>query len=343
VLGTEALPDDNDPPFPYFDDCYGPFDNRMWWARATGMAATATEPIPGAVYYSPVDRPEALEDLIPLSTTEDPTQKVIAWNAILWVFTKRRVFQIFGRGPYTFRAIDGVPGTSEPFTVMATHKGIVYQANDGVRLFDGRTSTALGFDSVSHLFRATVFASLPVDRREGLSTFVGTTATADQDQYLIGDGQQALSIDLESFAWRDLGLPIKALDHSRSRSRTIASFRAGVHVLEDGAATDSETPIAFDLKSPLFRVDPETPGIVQYVMIDANTEGQVLTPTLYYDDTTVQVLPPFSTTGRQVTEYAINKSARFFGVRLVGDLTAPVEVFGVEVDLWVPERPGVLA
>jgi hypothetical protein len=66
-----------------------------------------------------------------------------------------------------------------------------------------------------------------------------------------------------------------------------------------------------------------------------NTNSEPITPTMVIDNSTI-TLSPFQTAARGMTEYAVNQSARLFSLRLTGDVDQRVELFGVEMDVYVP-------
>jgi len=147
ILQPIVLPLDNDPPLASYRDTWGPHAGRAWWCRINDTG------FKGTVAFSPIGRPEVVEDVLPITADDDPTQKGVTWNGDNWVFTESGIFKIAGTGPFLVQRVFGAPGTTEPLTVIATPYGIAYLAHDGVRLFNGVQSQLVGFDAIGLIFR----------------------------------------------------------------------------------------------------------------------------------------------------------------------------------------------
>ncbi len=156
-LQSVELPLDNDPPPASHRDTWGPHAGRGWWARISDTG------LKGAIAFSPIGRPESVEDQLILTSDDDPTQKGVTWNGSNWVFVESGIFEIAGTGPFLARRVFGAPGTTEPLTVIPTPYGIAYLAHDGVRLFNGVQSSLVGFDALGLIFRG--------EGLDGLATF----------------------------------------------------------------------------------------------------------------------------------------------------------------------------
>lgn len=147
LISSIQLEFDNDRPTDSWDDCEAMYAGRMWWCRSPLDGER------GRVFYSPAGRAEAVESWIDVSSDDDPTQKVIAWNGALYCFTSSTLYQIIGTGPFTFRKVFGVPGTLWPLTVKGTPYGIAYLAHDGVRLFNGAASKLIAPEACGLIFK----------------------------------------------------------------------------------------------------------------------------------------------------------------------------------------------
>ena len=324
LMQNLELPTDNAPPKATYEVSAGPHGGRMWWCGDT------TEGARGRIYYSPIGRPESVEGFLDATSDDDPTQMLVVWNSSLYVFTEARCYQVLGTTvPFIAREVFGVPGTTRPYTIQPTPAGIVYQAEDGVRLFNGGFSQRAAHEALGILFQG--------EAAENLTAFEGIVAAAGKAQYLVSDETHTLSLNVEDGTWRDLGLGCSALAYEPDTDRFIAGVGSKVLVLEDeGALTDDGEPIAFETETAGMRVDESAPGFVQRLYIEANTRGQSLTPTLVFEDSEI-MLAPFITTKRQTVEWAIGRFARVVGVRLTGSLTDQVEVYGQACDVYVPE------
>lgn len=320
-LENLELPTDNEKPFSTFKDTAGPHNAAAWWLNS----ASGTR---GRVYFSPIGRPESVKGFINVSTDDDPTQRLVILGSSLFVLTEARLFQILGTDPYTSREVFGVPGTSNPGTVVETPIGIIYEARDGVTVFDGSRSSLIAFDSVGILFRG--------ETAEGIPAFSGTVVAYGKGIYYISNGTTTLALDIRARTWRNLGVGADALFYEDDTGELIISFDGKVLIFEaEGVFTDDGATIPFELEPPSIITDVDHEGIFRFLFIEANTAGISITPTIIIDGVET-TLPTFSTTSRTTTEFTIGKPGRVIGVRLEGSLNAQIEIFNIEVDIYVP-------
>jgi len=103
---------------------------------------------------------------------------------------------------------------------------------------------------------------------------------------------------------------------------------------------DDDNPIAFDVEIPATRADISSKAVLQRIYIEGNTRGQNLRISLVFEDgTALQITDSFNTTGRGSADYGFATTRRWVAVRIesTGEgLTDIVEIFGVEVDVYVP-------
>jgi hypothetical protein len=92
-LGFEELPVDNIKPYPWFDDCFGPYNASMFWITRTESGER------GRLYYSPIGRPEAMEGFIEVATDDAPLQKGVTWTGAIFVVGEDGWYQIYGTNP----------------------------------------------------------------------------------------------------------------------------------------------------------------------------------------------------------------------------------------------------
>jgi len=313
------LQTDNDRPY---DSCAEVWfhDSVMWMTRDT-QPGTA-----GRAYYSPIGRPESLLGFVEVSNTDDPCQVGFSFAESNWVMTQKNIYRITGDAePFIPRKVYQCPGTIYPYTVVVTPFGVVYQSFDGIRLFDGNNSTLIGFEAIGPIFRGQTI--------ENLGPFVGTTATYAKEEYIISDGTTTLAINLRLGTWRDLGIGCSALYAEQDTPNVIASFNFGVYALEDYSTVLDGTDaidLEWELGAKISDISQRT--VVQRVYIDIDTGGQLLTPTLVIDNTTIE-LPTFLTNSRELVEYSINRTCRLVGLRLTGQIEDVVNLYAVELDL----------
>jgi hypothetical protein len=195
-LSSEMLPTDNTKPFSWFDDCYGPWNASMWWITRSQPGKR------GFVYYSPIGRAEGVQGYLIATSDDDPLQKLVAYKGSLFVVSVNGWFEIMGQNPYTVRKISGCPGTTKPFCVVETPSGIVYEAHDGIRIFDGYSSRLLGMEQLQSVFRGRNEAAV--------ESFHGVVACYARGEYFISNLFRTLAYSLSVDSWRDIGLPCEA-------------------------------------------------------------------------------------------------------------------------------------
>lgn len=320
-MTSEELPLDNDPPLGGAWDVWGPHLGRVWHG---GEQTTGSK---GRVYWSPIGRAEVVQDFLDVGTEDDPVKKGVIWNGQNFVFTEAHCYKMLGTGDsFTALEVFGVPGTINPTTVRATPYGIVYEAVDGVRAFNGSTSTLLSPEAVQVLFLG--------EAHENLSAFDTTDLIAEfhKDQYYISDGAQTLVCDLARAAWRDLGIGLSAIYHEPDTGSLIASAGGSVIELEaEGVFTELTADVSFDLKTWAYQ--QETPFIVERAVINYNPGGLAPTFTSLLDAFTV------SSTLDGGSDRVLNRQALYRPAnRLAFQLThsaadARIEVFNIEAEI----------
>ncbi len=316
TLSSTALPTDNLQPYAYLDDCLGPHNGSMFWITRTH----ATER--GRVYYSPIGRTEAIQGYINVSTDDAPLQKLFELQGQLGVIGEAGIYLIGGGNPYVYRKVPGCPGTNSPHTVAVVPKlGMIYEAPDGVRVFNGSTSEVLTPGTIERLFQG--------DDVGDLTTFTGTVAAACRDSYLITDGSQTLAFDVSRSRWRDLGVGLNAIFYNVETDEIAATLDSVVVALEDESALDDDgSAILMSLEPPHVSFMQER--VLQHITMKIDTSDQGITITLIHDgtETTIGVV---STGSMAYSEIPIGITGYQFGVRLTGSLTDAVEVKELEM------------
>jgi len=318
-LQSFQLQTDNLYPYDTCSECW--FHDSVMWMTRDSQAGAA-----GRAYYSPVGRPESLLGFVEVSNTDDPCQVGFSFAESNWVMTQKNIYRITGDAePFVPRKVYQCPGTIYPHTVAVTPFGVVYQAFDGIHLFDGNTSTLIGFEALGPIFRGQTL--------ENLAPFTGIVATYAKEEYLISDGTTTLALNLRLGTWRDLGVGCSALYAEQDTPNVVASFNFGVYALEDyGTILDGtdDIDIEWEIGAKISDISQRT--VVQRIFIDIDTNGELLTPTLIIDNTTVD-LPTFIATGRQLIEYSVARTCRLVGLRLTGQVSNIINLYAVEMDL----------
>jgi len=322
-LSSLELPTDNLQPYSWFDDCLGPINASMFWITRTQSGNR------GRLYYSPIGRAEAVQGYIEVSSDDDPLQKLFSWQGMLGVLSESRMFQILGSNPYVAREVSGAPGTTSPHTVVVTPYGVVYEAEDGIRLFNGASADLISPEPIVRLFRG--------DSVENLNTFTGVVAGYMRHEYFISDGSQTLALDLRDGTWRDVGVGVDALHGDQEAAVLAATVNNEVLNFEaEGQTSDNGAAIEIDWKPGQIRLHDEKDCIVRRILVDANTNGATLTVTAILDDSEVTV-GKLTTSSRTIQNFNVGRTGRVVGVQLFGSASVAVEVFGIDFDVHVPE------
>jgi hypothetical protein len=327
ILGTDVLPTDNLPPASTYEDAEGLHYGRVFWCRDRTPGAS------GRVYYSPAARAEAVSGFIDATDDDDQTQRLVRWNGSLYCFTERRIVEIAGSDePFLARPIAHAPGTSWPFTVVPTAEGIYYRATDGLRIFNGQSSEVISFGLGN------------IAQGETVEDFAGFAPTFACDSplgevWFCEPGGKTLAYLPEAPRWRQVGIATNAVFYERETGRFLGSRTVGaagdILSLEVEASTSTD-PVDFEIETAHRRVDSAVEALVQWVFIDINTGGATLTPTLLLDGV-ARTLPDITSSSRRLFEIPVNRPARQVGLRLTGTLTVPIEVFGLEAEVTLPE------
>lgn len=315
---------DNIPPPSDATDAWA-HGQQMWWcADGTGRA-----------YYSPPGRPESLRGFIEVGiggSLED-CRKGISWGGANWVFTTTRLFRIEGDAePYVAVPVTGVPGTQHDKSVAATPYGIVYLANDGLRLFDGSRSRLIGLDSIGLIFRGEGAEGLnPIDES------VHPRGMYIRDEYWLLTDEQTLAIDLRDYSWRQIDKVFDGIGYEPEFGKVFASFGGKTYSFEDGGTYTDGVSGAIDIEWEFGAAltDIAHNGVVQRIFLDINTLSSNLTVTVITDNTTTSLGTITTTPGntRTLIELPVGLPARLFGVRLSGSVNSRIELYGIAIDV----------
>lgn len=322
TLTALQLPLDNAPPDGTFEDCVGPFDGRMWWCRNTAIGTQ------GRIYFSPQGRPESVEGFLDATNPDDATQKLVIWNG-LWIVSNRTIKRIVAIDTQPLET-RGVPGTIKPHTVIVTPIGILYESDEGVRLFNGVDSIIISMEALGTLFQGVASENLAA--MGGLDDLAGYA----RDEYIISDETQTLAFNVRESTWRDVGLPLRALWYEADTQAVQISTGGKVLLFEEeGLRADNAVAIAFSVEFPSVMVDASSEGVVQRLYLECNTNNQAITPTIILDEVET-VLPTFQTSVRSVVELPILRKGRLMGLRLTGSLTSELILYDCTADIYVP-------
>jgi hypothetical protein len=329
LSGTE-LPIDNDPPLDTYNGCVGPHDGRAWWFNINIAGQR------GRVIYSQAGRMEAVDGFIDVSSDDDTINPAIPWNGTLYCFTPTQVFQVAGSGTeevFTVRGIEGVPGTTQPFTVVPTSNGIIYQGQSSLRIFNGVKSDLLNIAPIEGIFRG--------ETLEDITGFTGVIATVTETEYIISDTTITLAYNLQKGTWRNVGVGVNGLFYERETGSLQATIESKIQLLENtGSVLDDTTPIDIEWEIPSITASVDRDAIIQNIYIETNTQNETLTPTVFIDETST-VLPILKTASRRIMQYKILKPGNRLGLRITGSVSKRVEVFRIFYDIYIPRSTDV--
>jgi hypothetical protein len=255
-LDSDELPIDNIKPYAWFDDCFGPYNASMFWISRTQEGER------GRLYYSPIGRAEALDGYIEVCSDDLGLQKGVIWQGTMFVVGEAGWYEVGGTNPYFKRPVEGVPGTTKPHTVVVTPWGIMYEAEDGIRIFNGSTSTLATTPSdIQRLFRGKTGGSL--------TAFSGVVASYGRGEYFISDETQLLAYNGKK--WRDVGdFSAKSIHFAKDADIIGVGTNAdGIYDFEkEGYTEDNSNNIERDIETDAVRVSSDGSATILHVHVD---------------------------------------------------------------------------
>lgn len=324
TLSSTELPIDNDQPYDYFTNCYGPHNASMFWITTTEAGSR------GLLFYSPIGRSEAMEGYIQVTSDDDGLQAIFGFSSQLGVISKSGIFIINGTNPYYARKVEGCPGTLSGKTVAVTPFGIFYEAYDGIRIFDGTSSTIVLPGSVERIIQGESLGDF--------TSFSGTLAAYCRNEYIITDGSQSLAYDISRQRFRDLGVGFSALYWNDQTKQIIANLSSVVVEYEKyGENDDNGSTFEISIEPPYFNTENYQEAILQHLTFDINTSSIEYTITFTHDDTET-VIGVIQTTSRELVSFNVGISALRFGIRITGDCSATFELHEILAEIYVSEN-----
>jgi len=329
-LGADELPTDNLKPYSWFDDCFGPYNASMFWLTRSQSGER------GRVYYSPIGRAEAVQGFINVTSDDLGLQKGVVYNNTPFVLGEAGIYQISGTNPYFTLRIEGVPVTVKPHTVAVTPRGIIYEAADGIRIFNGSTSALCAPDQLQVLFRGL--------SSDNLDAFSGTVAAYGRGEYFISDLTQLIAYNPETNRWRDVGdLRVTALFYAKDADIIGAACQilTILNLEKEGDTDDNSNDIQIDLETSHVRLGGDIGGTVKHVHIEHlsgdSGEGQTLTVYLEADGEETE-LGDITAYTKGIDTLHVNRQAREFGFRITGSLDDWVQINQISATVNIGEE-----
>lgn len=320
VMTTIELPLDNDRPHDDFDNCIIDQLTAFWITNESGQQ--------GRVFFSPIGRPESLKGFINVTQAGDHLHRLVVHQGSRYVFSETSLYQIDGSDPYVSRKIAGVPGVAfaQRRTAVSTPYGLVYQAQDGIRIFNNLQAQLVGFDAVGRLFRG--------ETLEGIPAFEGIVAAYCRDEYFISDGQTCLAFSLAERSWRNVGFDdLTAIFYEWDTDTLVGGRTSNTQLLEvEGVVTDAGAAITLDWETPGVQEAGDRIMFLDRVFIDIDASGNTITPTVKHRFSDI-ALAAISDAARIAREFTVERLLLKPSVALTGDASTRVILYDVSLDI----------
>lgn len=304
--------------------------SQMWFAGDPNN--------PHYLYFSTAYNPQAVgsANYIEVGTPDDPITAIVQLKGNLYVSTQKFWWAIApgtNQGtPPTVYPTAAKHGCVAPLGYIVTEEGIFYQAIDGIRFFAGGASAYLTQEQefiFQNVGPTPIVGADPTQLSQTRSaywnnmlffSYIGTDSARHRLIYhALYKRWRNDNVDCQSIL---LEADTNTLLYGTSGGLTKID-RVGYYDEANNAGTLVNGPIAFDLQwSYKDQGMPAEQKIFQELTIDCDTGGQSVTPTLKFDDgNVVQVLAPFSTSGRQRFNITLNAGQGFTGYKVSLELT----------------------
>lgn len=276
IIYSVQLEIDNLPPTSGWTKVAGPYEGSIFWCGDPAH--------PGRLYYSPTGRPEAQENFIDVTFEDDILQMPFVFNGSLYVLSLAHLFiveYVQGTNPplFTYDTVAGAPGTTQPFAVVVGKQRVCYPNAEGLISFDGYSAVPFGMMAINPLWRG--------EAAESYAAFVPTYGTYGKGEFWFTDGNQTFIINEQSQRWRSFGVgtgPIYYAPDLTFVSGLISGQSTVVQFEAVNSFTDNGTSIPFVIQPGGILLGEDVNAIVKRIVIDINTNGQTITPTLIVND-----------------------------------------------------------
>lgn len=314
-LSSTELPTDNLQPYDYFTDNLGPYNASMFWITNTESGQR------GRLFYSPIGRAESLDGFIEITSDDAPLHRIFRYQGQLGVIGETGIFLVGGSNPYTSREIPNCPGTTIPESVAVTPKGVLYAAADGIRVFDGSTSTIVLPGGIERIIRGESVGDL--------TSFTPVTAAFCRNEYIVTDTSQSLAFDITDERWRDLGLGLNAIFYNEETDDVAVTFDSNVVSFESpGEDDDNGTAIPISIEPRHITTPDDRAVVLQHLIFDIDTNSNQITAYLTHDNTETS-LGIINTSSREKYTINVGIAGTRFGIRLSGNATGQIELYSI--------------
>jgi len=255
---------------------------------ATSLAAIAGPGADGVIfiatgntlYFSKPYRPESFPAAyyVEVGVPYKAIKGVVDWGGLTYIFTTDTIYFLQGTDPATYYPVktQASRGLAAPQAVVATEKGILYLAYDGVYAFNGQSEVKLSSEKIDSLFRGETVNTISPMSKDNLGNcwmtyfngkmFLGyPVSTTFPDRVLVYD------FETFKFSIYNYGVSLKSAFVDTVNFRLLAGDTSGnIWQLESGES-DNGTAFIFKVRSKelsglsqqapvLTRVDIENTG-----------------------------------------------------------------------------------
>ena len=320
ILFLPELPTDNIKPEDTHLDFIYEQATVMW------LSADTIEAKRGRIYFSPAGRPESQRGFIQVTGGDLPLYRLIVWNRTRYAVGVSGFWRIDGTGPYVATKLDGVPGVTEAqaYTVVPTPYGIIWQAKDGLRTFNGSTSQLIFYEAIGALIR---------DGAAGGFFFQGIIAAYAREQYFFSDGNFTFSCNLATGIIRLLAHKFTTLFYEEDTKLLLGANEDSKIVIIEPAGDASLLVHDFNLITSAYLFPDNTVGYIDQLFVDGSLEVPGVN---VVTDGTERSLTAITTGGvRTLTELQVGYPCRRFALHLFRALGTSVtgtgrSIYGIE-------------
>ena len=315
------------------------FNGTMFLCGDTAVGAR------GRIYYSSPGFAEGIAGYTDITNDDDPTQAFAVYGNQLYVFTEKAMWLVVDISvnaalpAFTVQLVQNAPGTTSPYSVVATPNALIYQGTDGgLYGFDGYYAEAVGPQLL------TIFRGETVEGYAPIGTILA--ATFGRDEYWFTDGSHgtyAMNVmpssipgAVKAVIFRQHGVAANSLYYAPELGEVLAGWGgAHTYILEaEEQFLDNGAPIPFAVQTRAAYSGDKYTFRPARILIDCNPSGDTLTVTALVDNE-VQLLGTLFGTARAKFEFPMTKPCSLLSVRITGNLANAgfVEVFRVAFDM----------
>ncbi|MEE9586066.1 MAG: hypothetical protein V3W09_04115 [Nitrososphaerales archaeon] len=313
----DELEFDNAPPPDTFEDFLIDRATAFWLSSVTGEL--------GLIKFSPIGRPESVKGFITVTDDTNPLRRLILWNGLRLAFGEDGIYLILGLDPYATSKVTGAPGVTaaRQHTVVSTPSGVIYQSNDGFRIYNGTSAPLLFPEAIAPVLRG--------ESREDFQAFSGVVATFARGEYFVASTDQTLVFHVEEGTWREHGLGnVSALFYEPSTDKIVIGHTASTFFLEEqGVLNDGGGPIIVSIETGAHESPSDSLELIERVLVRASSGSPGIDVSLVSEEETRSL----GTLGGPLVEFRFDKVRTHPSIRVSGNvLDAQAQIDKIELD-----------